>query len=141
MLCWAILRLTSTGLTACTPRSAACRCAGRYDPLAKQCNDLAVKVEDLRKKIVATTEGGAITGEERIREKTAQLYGALVGYEGRPADYYVARIDSLTHDRQDVVEEFDTFAASSLKPLNASLAAKKLEPIQPVTREAWDKAK
>jgi photosystem II stability/assembly factor-like uncharacterized protein len=109
------------------------------DPLAKQCDDLAVKVEDLRKKIVATTEGGAITGEERIREKTAQLYGALVGYEGRPADYYVARIDSLTHDRQDVVKEFDTFAAASLKTLNTSLAAKKLETIQPMTREAWEK--
>ena len=26
------------------------------DPLAKQCNDLAAKVEDLRKKIVATTK-------------------------------------------------------------------------------------
>jgi photosystem II stability/assembly factor-like uncharacterized protein len=113
---------------------------GATDPLGKQCSDLAVKVNDIRKKIVATTEGGAITGEERIREKTAQLYGALVSYEGRPADYYVARIGSLTHDRQDVVAEFDTFAANSLKPLNASLAAKKQEPIQPVTREAWDKA-
>ncbi len=110
------------------------------DPLARQCNDLAVKVEDLRKKIVATTEGGAITGEERIREKTAQLYGALVGYEGRPADYYVARIDSLTHDRQDVVKEFDTFTATSLKTLNTSLAAKKLESIQPLSREAWEKS-
>ncbi len=109
------------------------------DPLAKQCNDLAAKVEDLRKKIVATTEGGAITGEERIREKTAQLYGALVGYEGRPADYYVARIDSLTHDRQDVVKEFDTLATTSLKSVNTALAAKKLQSIQPITREAWDK--
>ncbi len=109
------------------------------DPLAKQCNDLAVKVEDLRKKIVATTEGGAITGEERIREHATQLYGALVGYEGRPADYYVARIDSLTHDRQDVVKEFDTLATTSLKTLNTSLTAKKLESIQPLTREAWEK--
>jgi len=108
-------------------------------PLATQCKDLAVRVEDLRKKIVATTEGGAITGEERIREKTAQLYGALVGYEGRPADYYVARIDSLSHDRQDVVKEFDTLASTSLKTLNTSLTAKKLETIQPMTREAWDK--
>jgi hypothetical protein len=36
-------------------------------------NDLAASPETMRKKIVAATEGGAITGEERIREKTSQL--------------------------------------------------------------------
>ncbi len=113
---------------------------GPKDPLGKQCTDLAVKVNDIRKKIVATTEGGAITGEERIREKSSQLYGALTFYEGRPADYYVARIDSLSHDRRDVVTEFDTLISSSLTPLNASLAAKKIETVQPITREAWEKA-
>jgi hypothetical protein len=110
------------------------------DSLGKQCTELAGKVNDIRKKIVATTEGGAITGEERIREKTSQLYGALSFYEGRPADYYVARIDSLSHERKDVVGEFDTLVTSSLKPLNASLTARKLEPVQPVSREAWEKA-
>src|SRR4030095_1290449 len=33
------------------------------------------KLDALRKKIVATKEGGAITGEERLREHTDQLYG------------------------------------------------------------------
>jgi hypothetical protein len=32
-----------------------------------------------------TTEGGAITGEERLREHTDQLYGAILSYEGKPA--------------------------------------------------------
>jgi hypothetical protein len=63
----------------------------------------------------------------------------LVFYEGRPADYYVARIDSLRHERKDVVDEFDALTAN-LKAVNASLAAKKLEAVQPITREAWDKA-
>jgi len=59
------------------------------------------------KKIVATTEGGAITGEERIREKTTQLYGAILSYEGRPTDYQAARIDSLKKELEDVAGEFD----------------------------------
>jgi hypothetical protein len=54
--------------------------------LGKKLQELAGKVEAMRKKIVATTEGGAITGEERIREKTTQLYGAILNYEGRPGD-------------------------------------------------------
>src|SRR5207253_6627719 len=47
----------------------------------KRLQELAGKVEAMRKKIVATTEGGAITGEERIREKTTQLYGAVLRSE------------------------------------------------------------
>jgi hypothetical protein len=110
------------------------------DPLRQQLGDTAQKVDEIRKKIVATKEGGAITGEERIREKAASLYGVLVFNEGRPADYYVARIDSLVHERKDVVEEFDIFSGKELKAINTALGGKKLESIQPITREAWDKA-
>jgi photosystem II stability/assembly factor-like uncharacterized protein len=112
---------------------------GANDALRKTCADQAAKVDEIRKKIVATKEGGAVTGEERIREKAASVYGAVVFDEGRPTDYYVARIGSLAHERQDVVDEFEAWTAKDLKAVNASLAAKKLEPIQPITRAAWDK--
>src|SRR5215469_17188933 len=73
------------------------------DPaLAKQLQDLAANVDQIRTKIVATREGGAITDEERLREKTSQLYGALDGYGGRPAEYQTARIDSLKKELGDV---------------------------------------
>jgi photosystem II stability/assembly factor-like uncharacterized protein len=110
------------------------------DPLQKRLENLAAQTDEMRKKIVATKEGGAITGEERIREKTTGLYGAITQYEGRPGDYQVARIDSLTQELADVTEQFDTFTASELPKVNASLARKKLKPIQPVTREEWDRA-
>jgi hypothetical protein len=110
------------------------------DPLRKKLDDLAALADDIRKKIVATKEGGAVTGEERIREKTTQLYGALVSYEGRPADYQVARIDSLKRELDDVVKEFDAFLAINIKDANSSLSRKKLEVIHPLTREEWDKA-
>ena len=113
---------------------------GASDPLRKQLTDLAAKADAIRKKIVATKEGGDVTGEERIREKTSQLYGALVFYEGRPADYYVARIDSLAHERKDVADEFDSLAAKDLQAVNTSLAAKKMDAIHLPTREAWEKA-
>src|SRR5271168_1877884 len=112
--------------------------AGKDAPLAKRLTDLAGKVEELRKKIVATTEGGAITGEERIREKTAQLYGELVGYEGRPGDYQVARIDSLTKDLKDVTDSFAALVAKDLEAVNKALAQKKIKEIQPLTRSQWD---
>ena len=113
---------------------------GANDPLRKRLQDLAIRADEIRKKIVATKEGGAVTGEERIREKTTALYGAFIGYEGRPADYQVARIDSLRHELDDVVKEFDAFVAKDVKEVNVSLAKKKLEIIQALTREEWEKA-
>jgi hypothetical protein len=101
---------------------------------------MADKLDGMRKKIVATKEGGAVTGEERIREKTTQLYGDIINYEGRPTDYQVGRIDSLSKELGDVTAEFNTFAAKDLVEVNKTLAKKKLSPVQPISRKAWDAA-
>jgi photosystem II stability/assembly factor-like uncharacterized protein len=108
--------------------------------LAKHLQELAGNLEAMRKKIVATTEGGAITGEERIREKTTQLYGDILNYEGRPTDYQSGRIDSLRKELGDVASEFDTFVAKELPAVNKSLSQKKLESVKPIDRKAWDAA-
>jgi photosystem II stability/assembly factor-like uncharacterized protein len=111
------------------------------DPaLAKRLNDTAQKVEALRGKIVATKEGGAITGEERIREKTTGLYGAILNYEGRPGDYQIARIDSLKKDLDDVRTEFESLLAKDLSAINKSLKQKKLPSIEPISRTSWNAA-
>ena len=101
---------------------------------------MADKLDQMRKKIVATKEGGGLTGEERIREKTTQLYGDIINYEGRPTDYQVGRIDSLGKELGDVTVEFNTFAAKDLVEANKTLAKKKLSPVQPITRKTWDEA-
>ena len=64
------------------------------DPLRGRLRQLSTNLDSLRSRIVATKEGGAITGEERIRELLGSLYGSVNGYEGRPADYQVARAES-----------------------------------------------
>src|SRR5215471_12876845 len=87
----------------------------------KRLQDLSQKVDEMRRKIVATKEGGAVTGEERIREKTTGLYGDLLTHEGRPTDYQVARIDSLKKELGDITGEFDSFVAKELPAVNRSL--------------------
>ena len=89
---------------------------------------------------MATKEGGAITGEERIREKTSSLYGSLTNYEGKPADYQLARIDSLKKELDEVAGEFDAVVTKELPAVNKTLSQKKLEAIQPMDRKAWDVA-
>jgi hypothetical protein len=110
------------------------------DPLHSRLISLADRADEIRRKIVATKEGGAVTGEERIREKASNVYGAVNGFEGRPGEYQVSRIASLKHELDDVVKEFDAFISKELAEVNASLTQKKLETIQPMNRADWEKA-
>jgi photosystem II stability/assembly factor-like uncharacterized protein len=94
------------------------------DPTKKSIKGFDDKVENVRKKIVATKEGGAITGEERLREHTDQLYGALLSYEGKPGDYQIAYTDALRRELGDVTKEFDQLLTKDLPGLNDSLKSK-----------------
>src|SRR5437763_11914132 len=94
------------------------------DPLRKQISDFDGKVDGVRKKIVATTEGGAITGEERLREHTDQLYGAILSYEGKPADYQLANIDALRRELVDATNDFEQVSTKDLPLLNETLKRK-----------------
>ena len=68
--------------------------------------ELSAKLDEIRKKIVATKEGGAITGEERLREHTDMLYGAILSYEGKPAQYKLDRIEVLQRELEEIKKEF-----------------------------------
>jgi hypothetical protein len=109
------------------------------DPLADQLRKASAQVDELRKKIVATKEGGMITGEERLREYLTDLYSSVVQYEGRPSATQVQRTDALARELADVVKEFDAWAAKELPGINQSLAAKAQPKIELLTREAWQK--
>ncbi len=105
------------------------------DPLKAQLKDLSAKADVLRKEIVATKEGGAITGEERLREHTDQLYGAIQSYEGSPASYQITRIGVLEDQLKDITARFDRLASNDLAARNADLVAHKLAPIAPPPAE------
>ena len=109
------------------------------DSLANRLRTASTQVDILRKKIVATTEGGAITGEERLRENLADLYANVNFYEGLPSRTQVERADVLARELADVVRDFDIWLARELAPLNTELQKKQLEPIAPLTRDEWEK--
>jgi len=111
------------------------------DPLRKQLQQLATDCDALRSKIVATKEGGMVTGEERIREHLGQLYGAVTGYDGKPTDYQVARTESLGHELQDVIDDFQKLTQKNLPGINAGLRKKKLEAISVMAEADWQKKK
>jgi photosystem II stability/assembly factor-like uncharacterized protein len=109
------------------------------DTLRQQLQKLAADCDALRSKIVATKEGGMITGEERIRELLGQLYGAVTGYDGKPTDYQVARTQSLGHELEDVVVDFQKLTQKELPGINAGLKRRKLDAIKVLAEADWQR--
>jgi hypothetical protein len=88
------------------------------------------KADALRKEIVATTEGGAITGEERLRENVDEIYGAITSTEDRPTRYQMERIDVLDRQLKDVEAQWAGLQAGDIAAFNATLRAAGLPPLQ-----------
>jgi photosystem II stability/assembly factor-like uncharacterized protein len=99
------------------------------DAFAGRLRSASTSVDSLRKKIVATKEGGMITGEERLRENLSDLYGAVVFYDGRPSQMQVDRTDAIGRELGDIVAAFNAWSAKDLAALNAELGARKLQPV------------
>src|SRR5256714_13479303 len=111
------------------------------DALVQRLRDASAAADVMRKKIVATKEGGMITGEERLRENLTDLYGNVVFYDGRPSQMEVDRTEAIGHELSDIAASFDTWSARDLAALNTELAAKNLKPIVLITRSQWEVAK
>ena len=70
-----------------------------------------------------------ITGEERLREFLARLYGDVVDYEGRPSEAQLLRAEGLARELADVKQQFERWRTEILTPINALLASRKLPQI------------
>jgi hypothetical protein len=100
------------------------------DTLALKLRGASGVVDTLRKKIVATKEGGMITGEERLRENLNELYNGVVGYEGRPSATQVARTDAIQREMTDVSKSFEAWLTKELPSINAALSSRNLQRIE-----------
>ena len=109
------------------------------DALRARLQQLADDSDKLRTKIVATKEGGMITGEERIRELLGKLYGNVNNYEGRPTEYQVRRTNDLGRELEDVITDFRKLTDKELPAINSGLKKKKLEPITVLSEADWQK--
>ena len=110
------------------------------DPLHNQLTTSAKQLDAIRGKIVATKEGGAITGEERLREYLGTLYGDVTQYEGRPTAEQLARAEVMNRQLDDVVKEFSQLAEKQLPGINSGLKSKNLPPIELLSEQEWQKA-
>lgn len=102
---------------------------GAKDALREAAERLSGKADTLRKLIVATKEGGAITGEERLRENMDYVYGAITSTEAAPTSYQLARVDALERELRQVESGFASLKANDLLKFNELLKARALPAI------------
>ena len=110
-------------------QGAEARTAGASAALKPELEALEAKADGLRKEIVATKEGGAITGEERLREHLDSLYGAINGYEGRPSAYQMTYLKVLEDQLADLDHRFGQLSAGDLAKANGDLVKAGQKPI------------
>ena len=112
----------TAGVNAIRTQANAVAADPKTTPASKtQAQALSAKADVLRKQIVATTEGGAITGEERLRENMDSVYGAITRTEARPTGYALARVDALERELKEVEEAFAALKAGEAAALNTLL--------------------
>ncbi len=104
------------------------------DATAAALRAITDKLDAIKKLVVATTEGGAITGEERIREHLDTLYGAINGWEGSPTPYQLASIVALRRELDDAKAALGVVATKDARALDPLLKQKQLAPL-PVLSE------
>ncbi len=97
------------------------------------------KLEKIRKDLVATKEGSAITGEERLREKLSGVFAAVAGYEGRPTDSQLDRMKGLQYDYDQAVKKLNDLYTKDLAALNKQLKTAKMTELATITRDNWEK--
>jgi hypothetical protein len=118
------------------------RAAKASDAAVKQeMADLQQKIETFRTSLLAVKEGGAITGERKLNEYIGELYGAVNGYEGKPTQQQVDRMNALNAQLEDTAKKFQMMSTTDVNAANAALQKASLPPLTVVTEADWKKQK
>ena len=130
-------RLAYVGDSLAGLRDAARARAGKAPgKLAGQLGKLADDAESLRTSFVAKGDG-YIGGDLQLREKLGELYGNVLGYEGRPSVSQMERLAALEAEVVRVESRFAELVSKRLPPVAAAAAKAGLEPLAVPTREEW----
>ena len=109
--------------------------------LKQQLSDLQKKAEDFRSSLMAVKEGGAITGERKLNEYIGELYGGVNGYEGKPTQQQIDRMNALNVELESTAKKVDAMNASDVNTANAALQKANLQPLTVLTEADWRKQK
>lgn len=107
---------------------------------ARRLEAFADRLEAIRGTLVSTAPEGWLSGDEQLREKLGNLFGEIVGYNGRPTQSQLTRKDILLGELAAAEKTLEDFLAAEVPALDALLERRGLEPLTRQSREDWDAA-
>jgi len=105
--------------------------------LSKKLRYLSEEMEKTHKELVATTVTSAITGEEKLREKIADIYSAILGYQGKPTKSQVDRLANLSKEVADKRALIDNLIKNDLPNYDKQLAKEELDGFKIISMEEF----
>jgi len=105
---------------------------------------LKKKLDAFREELLAIRKGllvtkvGDIRGEQQMREKVAELYGAVAGYRGKPTQSQIDRLNDLKAEAAEMEKKTDAVMEKHLDALNNLLEKSGMKKIKISTWEEWD---
>jgi photosystem II stability/assembly factor-like uncharacterized protein len=107
--------------------------------IGRRLSDFADALEQFRAALVSTSKAGPISGDEKLREKLAAVYGAVTGYDGRPTQSQIDRTEVLKRQLEQAETDFGARSSGrDFDTLNTQLAGRGLDELVVMTREAWE---
>ena len=98
----------------------------------------ADRLEEIRGSLVSTQESGWLSGDDKLRENLANLFGDVVGYEGRPTASQMTRKEALLADFAAAEKQAEDYLGTELPALNALLDKRGAEALVRQSREEWE---
>ncbi len=86
---------------------------------------------------IVSTKAGFVSGDEKLREDLGALYGAVVGYDGRPTGGQQIERDRLLGLLKRAERDADELLQRELSASNRILERRGLEPLQRQPRDQW----
>jgi hypothetical protein len=84
----------------------------------KKIQTLITTCDDMHEKISATQSGeGGITGQVRLRENIAEVYGAVGGYQGKPTNLQIKALENYDRQVKDFESEIDMMLKNDIEKL------------------------
>jgi hypothetical protein len=106
-------------------------------PLKKKLTVFSGELTAIRKKLLVTKVGD-IRGEQQLREKVSELYGAMSDYRGRPTQSQIDRLADLQLEANNMIASVDAIFAKSLASMNQQIEKAGLESIKITTLSAFE---
>ncbi|TNF41031.1 MAG: hypothetical protein EP313_03430 [Bacteroidetes bacterium] len=94
------------------------RAATQKGSALKKTRSLIAACEAMREQISATQAGeGGITGQVRLRENIGEVYGAVAGYPGRPAELQIKALENYAGQVSDFGKRIDELIRTNIPEL------------------------